>query len=330
MLQYFNFKNMIAYQISDIEKTELKDIDSLLQNILKATYRPLSHGQAELTTFSAINGNNSHEPEYLHEIKNAQNETIGVAFRINIAKRDLPNKFVKNEIERRIKKLELAGQVLEKADKKRIKEDVINELIDKAFPKEKEIDIFIDLQKGLVFVGATSNSSAEKCFAFIRKNLNTFPVIPIMYEKDIGSELDRIFIENGKSLKSTELGIAMKFKLTELDTFTYSVTNNLTEYPLQSLQNLVQERELTVSQLELTDKHNNLFFIIVSPKIGGVNTPTFKGVETGLTELLNERIADVPEDTDEELIHKELRAFSAEQLLKSMNKIMDYTQEIFN
>ena len=329
-MQYFNFKNMIAYQISDIEKTNLQDVDSLLQGVLKATYRPLSKGQASLTTFSAINGNNANEPEYLHEIKDPRNETIGVALRVNIAKRDLPNKFVKNEIERRIKKLESAGQKLEKADKKRIKEDVVNELIDKAFPKEKEVDIFIDLRNGLVFVGASSASVAENCFAFIRKVLNTFPAIPIRYEKEIGRELDNIFLQNGTRLKTATLDIAMKFKLTELDTLTYSVTNNLTECPLQSLQHLVQSRELTVSQLELADKNNELFFIIVGPKVGGANMPTFKGIETNLPDLLNERAAGATDDVDEELLHKEFRAFSAEQMLKSMNKIVSYTMEMFN
>jgi len=68
----------------------------------------------------------------------------------------------------------------------------------------------------------------------------------------------------------------------------------------------------------------------VGPKVGGANMPTFKGIETNLPDLLNERAAGATDDVDEELLHKEFRAFSAEQMLKSMNKIVSYTMEMFN
>ena len=50
-MQYFNFKNMLAYEIKEIEKTALLDHDQLLQAVLRMPYRPLSHGQDKLTTF---------------------------------------------------------------------------------------------------------------------------------------------------------------------------------------------------------------------------------------------------------------------------------------
>lgn len=330
-MQYFNFKNMLAYEIKEIEKTALLDHDQLLQAVLRMPYRPLSHGQDKLTTFSAVNGNNSDQPQYVYPIEESGGKVIGYALCVNMAKRDLPAKFVANEVARRVKKLEeQTGQELEKADLKRIKEETISELIDKAFPKEKEIDLFIDIKNSLVFVGATSETAAEQCFALLRKVLNSFPAVPLVYDNDIESVLNGIFLKGTIEISNTEVHIAPKFKLSEYDSANYNVTNNLTECPLESLQELVREKSLTTVQLELITPEAN--FIVVKPKAGKNNTPTYKGVDTHLQSLLEERMEEDAENqsSDAEGLQDEYRRFSAEHLIKTMKKIVDYSDKLFN
>ena len=328
-MQYFNLKNVVIRKLKDT--ANISNYDKFLQAILKMTYRPLSSGQSKLTTFSAINGNNADEPQYLHEIKNSLNETIGFALRVNIAKRDLPKKLIDNEVEKRVKKMENAGQKLEKADNIRIKEDVVSELLDKAFPKEKEIDIFIDLKTGLVFTGATSETIAENCFALIRKVLGTFPAAPLIYENPIETILNNIFLNDGVQLSKSKLTIALKFKLTETDTVTSSITNNFASCSLRSLQDLVKERQLVINQLELFDAENKMSFIVVAPKLSSNNSCTIKAIQTDLIEQMNEYTAGQEGASDEqkEKIDESCRQFTSAHLLKTMLKITENTSEMF-
>lgn len=305
---------MLAYQLKSVNFT----VADLEEKIGPYTYRPLSHGQMQLTTFSAINGNYADYPQYVMPIQDRSLNTIGVALCVNISKRNIPPKVVEGELKKRVKKIESTGQKLEKKDIKELKEQVVAELVDQAFANEKEIDYFIDFKNQIVFAGATSEANAEKGFALIRKMLGSFSVIPLMYEIEINRKLNQIFVQGTTTGADSEYVVSNKFKLSEVDQTNCTVTNNQAEYSLPALRTLVDELAMEVTQLEILNEKLN--YSITKSKSGS-NSLLYKNIRPTI-----EYGADL--EMSEDRID-EARQMIATLTLDDMNKIVEDSKAIF-
>lgn len=92
---------------------------------------------------------------------------------------------VNNELNKRITELEkIQGRKLEKIEKLSLKDDVIATLIQQAFSKYKQTALFIDVEKGLIYVDASSHKQAEDVLALLRKTLGSLPVVPLTLAKE--------------------------------------------------------------------------------------------------------------------------------------------------
>lgn len=247
----FNFKNVITYKLPKIEFT----VEELNHRLSAKAYHPLLGGQLSLTSFSAVatEGEGDLEiPVFAKAIQDNSLKDIGAYLTVNIANRNIPPKVIDDEYKRRLKAMEKSsGKKLHKAEKIALKEDVINSLADKGFPSEKTIDIIIDLRSAVVFVGTTSAATAEKCFAAIRKVIGTFNAVPIKFGEVAGAVFKQIFVDETVQGSDTKYYTSNKFKLCEFEQSSCSVTNNMTEYPLEALRELVKSNCLEVVQLEI-------------------------------------------------------------------------------
>src|SRR3546814_19449274 len=66
--------------------------------------------------------------------------------------------------------------------RKRLKEDLVHELLPRAFVKPSRTDAMLDLEHGLCIVDSSSPKSAEGVLSEIRNPPERFPVLPLHAE----------------------------------------------------------------------------------------------------------------------------------------------------
>lgn len=94
--------------------------------------------------------------------------------------KDLPAAIIKEHLHAKRDKFEsVKCRKLRRTEIAQIKDDVIQELLPRAFPKRSTLQIWIDIDNGLISIDTTSPRTAEHVLALLRRTLGSLPVIPI-------------------------------------------------------------------------------------------------------------------------------------------------------
>jgi recombination associated protein RdgC len=92
----------------------------------------------------------------------------------------LPSAVVNDELGKRIAKLEQQeGRKLGGRARKRLKEDLLHELLPRAFVRPMRLDGALDAKQGVVAVDTSSKKAAEAWVSELRHALGSFPAIPL-------------------------------------------------------------------------------------------------------------------------------------------------------
>ncbi|MGV6988014.1 recombination-associated protein RdgC [Testudinibacter sp. P80/BLE/0925] len=167
------FKNILVYRLSKKLDWSSQTLDSSLPN--QAFYPCGSHDQSKFGWAKPLNGS-----ELLHFSVNGQ--TLLVAQK---EEKILPAQVVKQALDERIETLEEKEQrKLTKMEKQTLKDDVINELLPRAFSKKQQTALWIDSVNDLIYLNAASAKRAEDTLALLRKSLGSLPVIPLAFANE--------------------------------------------------------------------------------------------------------------------------------------------------
>ncbi|MFK3559318.1 recombination-associated protein RdgC [Pasteurella multocida] len=169
----FWFKNAIIYRLT---KTLDWSTDKLQEVLQGHKYIPCD--KSEMSRFGwtspIINS------ELLYHA--AENKILLVAMK---EEKILPAHVVNNALNKRVTELEQKeGRKLKKVEKLSLKDDVIAVLLQQAFSKYKQTALFIDVEKGLIYIDASSYKTAEDVLALLRKTLGSLPVVPLAFAKE--------------------------------------------------------------------------------------------------------------------------------------------------
>ncbi|OOF39997.1 recombination-associated protein RdgC [Rodentibacter rarus] len=94
----------------------------------------------------------------------------------------LPANVVKRELDERIESLEQKeNRKLKKVEKQTLKDDVVMNLLPRAFSKNQHTALWIDTENQLIHVDAASSKRAEDALALLRKSLGSLPVVPLAF-----------------------------------------------------------------------------------------------------------------------------------------------------
>ena len=97
----------------------------------------------------------------------------------------LPANVVKRELDERIENLEQKeNRKLKKVEKQTLKDDVVMNLLPRAFSKNQHTALWIDTENNLVHVDAASCKRAEDALALLRKSLGSLPVVPLAFTNE--------------------------------------------------------------------------------------------------------------------------------------------------
>lgn len=128
-------------------------------------------GPLEMASQGFISPFGREETEVLHH-------QIGSYLWLAIGREDkmLPGSVVNDQLANRIAEIEgLTGQKLGGRERKRLKDDLLHELMPRAFTKSKRTDVILDLANGYAAINSSSRKTVESVASEIRGMLGSFP-----------------------------------------------------------------------------------------------------------------------------------------------------------
>ena len=167
------FKNLMSYRLT---KPLDWDLNELQRQLSDCEFHPC--GSQDQSKFGWTNP--LKDSELLHF-------SVGKHILL-VAKKEekmLPANVVKRELDERIESLEQKeNRKLKKTEKQTLKDDVVMNLLPRAFSKNQQTAVWIDTENNLVHVDASSSKRAEDALALLRKSLGSLPVVPLAFANE--------------------------------------------------------------------------------------------------------------------------------------------------
>jgi len=147
------------------------DFSQLEELLPEASLKPV--GPLELSSTGFISPFGRGEEALSHRIGSAIWLAVGSENKI------LPSSVVNDLLAQKVAEIEeKEGRKLGGKARKRIKDDLLHELLPRAFVKTSRTDALLDLELGLLAVDSSSRKTAELVASEIRRALGSFPAIP--------------------------------------------------------------------------------------------------------------------------------------------------------
>jgi recombination associated protein RdgC len=96
----------------------------------------------------------------------------------------LPAAVVNDELQRKVQKIaEEEGRKVGGRERKRMKEDLLTELLPRAFVRSSRMSAYVDRKGGWLVLDTSSRKSAENALTQVREALGSFPAVPLAPEE---------------------------------------------------------------------------------------------------------------------------------------------------
>ncbi len=174
-LTFFRFPTALAQHLGELASGQA-DADEQLQGLLAAcALRPV--GATEFMTRGWVPPLGRDSEALFHQVGNAVWLCLGGEERV------LPDVVIRRALEEKIQAIEEAeGRKLGGRARKRLKEDLVMELLPKAFVRPTRLNGYLDLELGLLVVDTSSRKAAENFASELRHALGSFPALPLNAE----------------------------------------------------------------------------------------------------------------------------------------------------
>lgn len=168
------FRNLTLFRFSPAVADDLKRLDEAL-----GEHRLRPCGPLEMFTkgFVPPVGRGDEAP-LTHALKHCTWLTVGGEDKL------LPAAVVNDELQRKVRKIaEEEGRKVGGRERKRLKEDLLTELLPRAFVRSSRLSAYVDTQHGWLVLDTSSRKSAENALSQIREALGSFPAVPLAPEE---------------------------------------------------------------------------------------------------------------------------------------------------
>ena len=164
------FRNLTLFRFPS--SLDFSQLDELLPEM---QLKPV--GALELSSRGFVSPFGRNEPELSHRIGEALWLTVGGEDKI------LPSAVVNDLLGKKLAEIEeKEGRKPGGRTRKRIKEDLVHELLPRAFVKPSRTDALVDLEHGFIAVDSASRKNSEEFVSQIRGALGSFPALPLNAE----------------------------------------------------------------------------------------------------------------------------------------------------
>ena len=163
------FKNLRIYRFTEAFDTPAEELEELLQEF---PFIPCGKHSKESLGWTAPLGRSGvqmvHSANGFHMICLQKEDKI------------LPSSVINEALQERIELLEdKEGRKLFRKERLQIKDDVIAQLLPKAFSKRQKIFAYISPKDRLLVLNTGSQNQAETLLSFLRSTLDRLPVVPV-------------------------------------------------------------------------------------------------------------------------------------------------------
>ena len=166
------FRNLTLFRFDPALKKAFDTIETTLEE-----FRLKPVGPVEPMSRGFVSPFGRDRPALSHRVGAGLWLTLGGEDRL------LPSSVVNEEVQRKLEQMEQQqGRKPGGRARKRLKEDVVHELLPRAFVRTSRLDAWIDLDLGVIAVDTSSRKAAEGLVTELRHALGSFPALPLNAE----------------------------------------------------------------------------------------------------------------------------------------------------
>lgn len=163
------FKNLHVYALNS---DAVIDLHNLGEQMAACRATPLGSTDARRTGWTAPAGRHG-KGQLIHEVNGHR---LMTALR---QERILPAAVIKEEVDDRIAAIQAEeGRMVTRKEKTALKEQVVEELLPRAFVRKKRVDVWWDTHARVIGVNASSRSDAEDALDLLRETIGSLKVTP--------------------------------------------------------------------------------------------------------------------------------------------------------
>ena len=168
------FNNAHTYTFTKPFSTPEADLDFALQ---EHVFRPCgSQDQQKQGWVAPIPGTDA----MVHSANN------NILLCLKTQEKILPTSVVKEALDEKVQVIENErGQKVGKKEKQTLKEEIIQQLLPKAFTRNSRLYAYINVKDQVIVVNTSSANKAETFLAMLRQSLGSLPVLPMKPENDL-------------------------------------------------------------------------------------------------------------------------------------------------
>lgn len=168
------FRNLTLFRFSPAVAEDLQRLEEAL-----AEHRLRPCGPLEMSTRGFVPPvGRGEEASLTHAVNACTLVTVGGEDKL------LPAAVVNDELQRKVQKIaEEEGRKVGGRERKRIKEDLLNELLPRAFVRSSRMSAYVDRKHGWLVLDTASRKSAENALTQLREALGSFPAVPLAPEE---------------------------------------------------------------------------------------------------------------------------------------------------
>jgi recombination associated protein RdgC len=168
------FRNLTLFRFSPAVAEDLKRLEEAL-----GEHRLRPCGPLEMGTRGFVPPvGRGDEAAMTHVVNACTLLTVGAEEKL------LPAAVVNDELQRKVQKIaEEEGRKVGGRERKRIKEDLLTELLPRAFVRSSRMSAYVDRKGGWLVLDTSSRKSAENALTQVREALGSFPAVPLAPEE---------------------------------------------------------------------------------------------------------------------------------------------------
>lgn len=168
------FRNLTLFRFS---ATVASDLGRLSEALEDHRLRPC--GPLEMTTRGAVSPSGGGEEEPL-----ALSRGDFTLACVGSEDKLLPAAVVNQELLRKVRQVaEAEGRPVGGRERKRLKAEVLDQLLPRAFSRPSRLNTYVDRKRGWLVLDTSSRKAAENALSTLRDALGSFPAVPLAPEK---------------------------------------------------------------------------------------------------------------------------------------------------